>query len=173
MPLSSPVSPRDLGLKEKKLQSVEEIEAAFNIIVRRLNEVYKYNRRDHDRLTEDVEDVSEGGSLTVEAHTSSDTLTEAESGSVHTNRGASGTITLTLPAIAPVGTTFTFCVQETEYLRIDPGSATIRDISNPGLAASKYIEAMVIGKAITLAADSNGDWFTTDQGAFGIWLLES
>ena len=31
----------------------------------------------------------------VEAHTSDDTLTEAESGSVHSNRGATGTVTLT------------------------------------------------------------------------------
>ncbi len=55
---SSPVSPRDLALKEKKFSSIEDVEAAFNIAVRRLNEVYKYNRRDHDRLTQDVEDVT-------------------------------------------------------------------------------------------------------------------
>ena len=95
MALSSPVSPRDLGLKEKRFQSIEEIEAAYNIMVRKLNEVYKYNRRDHDRLTEDV---SAGGTLTVEAHTTDDTLTEAESGSVHTNRGAAGIVRLTLPS---------------------------------------------------------------------------
>lgn len=58
MALSSPVSPRDLGLKEKKFQSINDAEAAYNILVRRLNETYKYNRRDHDRLTEDVGDVS-------------------------------------------------------------------------------------------------------------------
>ncbi len=57
---SSPISPRDLGLKEKQLQSIEAINAAYNIMVRRLNDVYKYNRRDHDRLTEDV--AGAGGS---------------------------------------------------------------------------------------------------------------
>ena len=55
MALSSPVSPRDLALKEKQFHSLEEVEAAFNLMVRRLNEVYKYNRRDHDRLTQDIE----------------------------------------------------------------------------------------------------------------------
>lgn len=54
---SSPASPRDLGLKEKRFQSIEEVEAAYNIMVHRLNEVYKYNRRDHVRLTEDVAGV--------------------------------------------------------------------------------------------------------------------
>ncbi len=63
--VSSPISPRDLGLKEKRLQSIEAIEAAYNIMVRRLNDVYKYNRRDHDRLTEDVGDVSGSGSAVV------------------------------------------------------------------------------------------------------------
>lgn len=65
MALSSPVSPRDLGLKEKRFQSVEEVEAAYNLLVRRMNEVYKYNRRDHDRLTEDVGDVSIGAESAV------------------------------------------------------------------------------------------------------------
>lgn len=41
-----------------------------------------------------------GGTLTVEAHTTDDTLTSAESGSVHTNEGAAGIVNLTLPAAA-------------------------------------------------------------------------
>jgi len=47
----------------------------------------------------------------VEDHTASDTLTEHESDSVHTNLGATGTITLTLPTVAKVGIVFTFAVQ--------------------------------------------------------------
>lgn len=66
---SSPVSPRDLGLKEKKFQSIEEIETALNVMVRRLNDVYKYNRRDHDRLTEDVTDAS-GSAMVCTAYLS-------------------------------------------------------------------------------------------------------
>ena len=41
-----------------------------------------------------------GVKKTIEAHTADDTLTVAESDSVHTNLGASGTVTLTLPASA-------------------------------------------------------------------------
>lgn len=163
MALSSPVSPRDLGLKEKKFQSIEDSEAAYNLIVRRLNEVYKYNRRDHDRLTEDVEDVSGGGSLTIEAHTSDDTLTEAESGSVHTNLGATGTVTLTLPDSAAAGTYFTFASQvpnNDQELRVDPGSATIR---MEGVGAGKYIYHDEMGVCITLVADENGDWVPITQ----------
>jgi hypothetical protein len=53
---------------------------------------------------------SGGVKKTVEVHSSDDTLTTAESGSVHSNLGATGTITLTLPASAPEGTVFTFAV---------------------------------------------------------------
>ena len=35
---------------------------------------------------------------TIEAHTGDDTLAEAESGSIHSNLGATGAVTLTLPA---------------------------------------------------------------------------
>ncbi|MHC4188518.1 MAG: hypothetical protein ACYSUB_02430 [Planctomycetota bacterium] len=40
----------------------------------------------------------------IEAHTSDDTLTAAESDSVHSNLGATGTVTLTLPTSVPAGT---------------------------------------------------------------------
>jgi len=48
---------------------------------------------------------------TIEAHTASDTLAESESGSVHSNLGATGTITFTLPVSAVAGMEFTFAVQ--------------------------------------------------------------
>jgi len=104
----------------------------------------------------------------IEEHTSDDTLTTAESGSVHTNLGASGTITLTLPASAPAGTVFAFVVQAVQELRVDPGSATIRDDS--GQTADKYKSADAIGECITLVADSNGDWVTTAKN--GTWTEE-
>ncbi len=44
------MSPRDLGLKEKRFQSVKDAESAYNVMVRRLNETYKYNRIDHDTI---------------------------------------------------------------------------------------------------------------------------
>jgi len=104
----------------------------------------------------------------VEAHTADDTLTAAESGSVHTNLGATGTVTLTLPASAPQGTVFTFAVQAAQELRVDPGAAAIRDDS--GQTADKYKSADAIGECLTVIAESNGDWATIAKN--GTWTEE-
>ena len=109
------------------------------------------------------------GASSIEAHTSNDTLTESESGSVHTNRGATGTITLTLPASAAAGTTFTFAVQAAQQLRVDPGTATIRD--NSGYTPDKYKWADAVGESLTLNADANGDWVTIAKN--GTWSEEA
>lgn len=104
----------------------------------------------------------------LEAHTADDTLTESESGSIHTNRGATGRVTLTLPAFPAAGAIFTFCVQEYQELRVDPGTATIRD--DCGITADKYKWANAIGECVTLVADDNGDWATTSKR--GVWIEE-
>jgi len=109
-----------------------------------------------------------GVKKTIEAHTSDDTLMAAESGSVHTNLGATGTVTLTLPASAPEGTVFSFAVQSAQQLRVDPGAATIRDDS--GQTADKYKWADAIGECLTVVADSNGDWVTIAKN--GTWTEE-
>jgi hypothetical protein len=109
-----------------------------------------------------------GGGATIEAHTADDVLTEAESGSIHTNRGATGVVTLTLPAGAAPGTEFTFCVQAAQQVRVDPGAAAIRD--NSGQTAGKYKWADAIGECLTVVADSAGDWVTT--GKYGVWTEE-
>ena len=105
----------------------------------------------------------------IEAHASDDTLTAAESGSVHTNRGASGTVTLTLPTDATEGTDFSFAVQETCELRVDPGAAAIRDDS--GQTTDKYKSASAIGASLSLVADANGDWVTVAKN--GNWTEEA
>ncbi len=105
----------------------------------------------------------------IKVHTANDTLTVAESGSIHTNMGATGTIALTLPASAPAGTVFTFAVQAVQELRIEPGTAAIRD--NSGQTAGKYKAADAIGECITLAADANGDWATIAKN--GTWTEET
>jgi len=110
-----------------------------------------------------------GVKKTIEAHTSDDTLTASESGSVHTNLGATGTVTLTLPASAPQGTVFGFAVQAAQELRIDPGTAAIRDDS--GQTADKYKSADAIGECLTVVADSNGDWAVI--GKNGAWTEEA
>lgn len=106
---------------------------------------------------------------TIEAHTADDTLTEAESGSVHTNLGASATVTLTLPASAPPGTVFSFAVQAAQQLHIDPGTATIRDDS--GQTADKYKSSGTIGASLTIIADSAGNWATIAKN--GSWSEEA
>jgi hypothetical protein len=110
-----------------------------------------------------------GVKKTVEAHDSDDTLTAAESGSIHTNLGATGTVTLTLPSSAPADTVFTFAVQAAQELRIDPGTAAIRDDS--GQTTDKYKSANAIGECISLVADSNGDWATIAKN--GTWTEEA
>ena len=106
---------------------------------------------------------------TIEAHTSDDTLTEAESGSVHTNLGATAIVTLTLPASATAGAAFNFSVQAAQELRIDPGTASIRDDS--GQTADKYKSASAIGACLSLVADANGDWVTIAKN--GTWTEEA
>jgi hypothetical protein len=105
----------------------------------------------------------------IEAHTADDTLTAVESGSVHSNLGATGAVTLTLPASVAAGTMFTFAVQAAQELRIDPGTATIRDDS--GQTADKYKSADAIGECITLVVDANGDWATIAKN--GTWTEEA
>jgi hypothetical protein len=104
----------------------------------------------------------------VESHTTDDILTVAESGSVHSNLGATGAVTLTLPSSAPAGVTFTFAIQAAQQLRIEPGSKTIRDDS--GQTAGKYKWADAIGECVTFVADENGDWLTAAKN--GTWTEE-
>jgi len=104
----------------------------------------------------------------IEAHTADDALVASESGSVHTNLGATGVVTLTLPA-AVAGTEFTFAVQETQELRIAPGTAAIR--AGCGQTTGKYKSASGLGAGITLVADANGDWAVTAEA--GTWAEES
>jgi hypothetical protein len=113
----------------------------------------------------------EAGGVTkkIEAHTSDDTLAVAESGSIHSNLGATGLVTLTLPASAPEGTVFTFAVQAGQELRIDPGMAAIRD--NSGQTTDKYKAADAIGESLAVVADSNGDWVTIAKN--GTWTEEA
>jgi len=107
--------------------------------------------------------------LAVEAHTADDTLKENESGGVHSNLGATGAVTLTLPASASKGVHYYFAVQAAQELRIDPGAATIRDDS--GQTADKYKTANAIGECIHLVADAESDWETISK--YGTWTEEA
>jgi hypothetical protein len=104
----------------------------------------------------------------IEGHTSNDTLGASESGSVHSNLGATGVVTLTLPSSASAGTVFTFAVQAAQELRVEPGTKAIRDSS--GQAPDKYKWANAIGACLKLVADSNSNWATI--GKSGTWNEE-
>ncbi len=110
-----------------------------------------------------------GAKLTIEAHTTDDTLRENESGSVHSNLAAAVAVTLTLPASASKGIHYYFAVQAAQELRIDPGTKTIRDDS--GQTADKYKTANAIGESIHIVADANGDWETVSK--YGTWTEEA
>jgi hypothetical protein len=64
---------------------------------------------------------------------------------------------------------FSFAVQSAQELRIDPGTAAIRDDS--GQTADKYKSANAIGSSVSLVADSNGDWITVAKN--GTWTEEA
>ena len=53
---------------------------------------------------------------------------------------------LELPTLAMAGTVFTFAVQAAQQLRVDPGTATIRD--NSGQTPDKYKWADAIGECM-------------------------
>ena len=59
--------------------------------------------------------------------------------------------------------------QPAQELRVDPGSAAIRDDS--GQTAGKYKAANAIGECLTVVADLNGDWLTIVKN--GTWTEES
>lgn len=99
---------------------------------------------------------------TVEAHTENDILAAAESGSIHTNRGAGATVVLTLPAAA-AGLYFTFFVHAAQALDVQAaGSDTIQVAATTGGGGGKTT-ASATGSAITLVCDAAGTWVAISQ----------
>ena len=107
-----------------------------------------------------------------EAHTSGDTLTAAESGSTHTNTGASGAITIVLPA-ATVGQWYCFHVGAAQELRLDPNGSETISLPSTGVqgAAGKYLVADAVGEWVKLKCVIAGTW--TAEGYAGTWTAES
>jgi hypothetical protein len=108
----------------------------------------------------------------VEAHTADDTLTTAENGTFHTNAGASGTITLALPA-STAGMRFIFGVRAAQQLRIDPNGTETISLPSSGVpgAAGKYLVADAVGETVDLFCFAAGSWAVL--GYTGTWTAEA
>lgn len=91
-------------------------------------------------------------------HTANFTLTGAQSGTLHTNLGAGGAITATLPQSPPKGTMYQFVCMADQELRVDPGAAGGIYIKGAKQADDKYVSVTDIGDFVHLVADGNGDW---------------
>lgn len=105
------------------------------------------------------------------------TVTADECGTTFTNRGATSTITFTLPA-ATVGLHYIFVVRAASgtswKTRIDPnGSETLETAAVPRVAsaAGKYIEADTIGESIHLQCLEAGKW--SIYRFEGTWTVEA
>ena len=101
----------------------------------------------------------------IEHHTALDTLTNGESGSIHTNLAAASGFALVLPQDAFPGCNFKFTVITAQQLRIDPGAAGGIYINGAKQGDSAYIHASGVGENVELIADGNGDWVAINATA--------
>lgn len=87
--------------------------------------------------------------------TASATLTHRENGALITNRGATGTITLTLPTAAhSPGIRYRFLRIATQAVRIDPPTTDqIMDVDGSLLVAGKYQELGTDGATLEFVSD--------------------
>lgn len=94
----------------------------------------------------------------VTAHTADFTLTADDTGTIHTNDGASGTVVAQLPAVAD-GLEFYFALRAAQALRVEPlGNDTI-SLPSTGVpeTAGDYIVADAIGETVHLIG-VDGNW---------------
>lgn len=112
--------------------------------------------------------VPQKNNVVFEAHTISSQLAHGESGSVHTNLGATGNVTISMPTFVAAGTKYTFAVQAAQEFRIDPVSGAI--IDECGVTASKYKHCSTVGACLTVVSDGTGNWITISKS--GTWQEE-
>ena len=97
-------------------------------------------------------------------------ITEAYSGGVFTNEGASGAAVFALGASA-VGVELTFFVMAAQELRIDPSGTETIALPSTGAqgGAGKYLTADAVGEYVHIACVKAGQWETLDyRGTWGV-----
>lgn len=106
--------------------------------------------------------------ISAEHHTASATLTAAECGTLHTNKGAAGTIALTLPP-ATIGLHFYFAVLAAQALQIEPAAGEVISLPSNGVpeAADDYIVADALRETVHLMCVETGAWAV--MGSTGTW----
>lgn len=109
--------------------------------------------------------------IAVEHHTADATLTAAECGTLHTNKGAGGAISLTLPAAsaANLGLRYRFYVGAAQQLKVEPNGTDVISLPSSGVAeaAGDYIVADAIGETVEVVAVDTGVWAV--YGFTGTW----
>jgi|14_taG_2_1085336.scaffolds.fasta_scaffold02350_3 hypothetical protein len=110
--------------------------------------------------------------LRVFNQTGDKTLKPSQTGSVVTNLGATGAVTVTLPSGRRQGDNFTFVVAAAQELRVDPGDDTdVIYINGAAQTAGKYITADDEAESVTVLFIGDGKWVAL--GATGTWTVEA
>ena len=106
--------------------------------------------------------------LSVTPHTANYTLTAKDNGTAHSSKGASGTITATLPAATP-GLHFYFYVGEAQEHRIDPAASEVMQLPSTGVGQTggNYLTANAVGESVHIACYEAGVWTTVSY--VGTW----
>jgi hypothetical protein len=109
---------------------------------------------------------------TINAKAANYTVLASENGQCFTNTGASGTITLSLPA-ATAGMHYKFYVGAAQQLRIDPNGNETISLPSTGVAgaAGKYLVADAVGETVYLYCANAGTWAV--MGYTGTWTAEA
>lgn len=109
--------------------------------------------------------------IAIEHHTADFTLTAAECGTLHTNKGAGATIVAQLPAAsaANLGLRYRFCVLAAQQLRVEPNGTDQISLPTSGVpeTAGDYVVADAIAEALELVCVDTGLWAAF--GTVGTW----